>query len=171
MKMIENVHERALRSPDGTAGAAAATAGALIDGLAGVDDRLWPRDRWPAMHLQQGLREGSEGGHGPIHYQVVEHRPGHLARFRFTGPPGLIGEHRYELKPADEQTVILRHVLSARTESRMRWQWPLVIGPFHDALMEDSLDHAQAIVTDTPYQPRRWPPNVRTLRWLLEGLM
>lgn len=171
MKKIENVHERGLRSPDGVAGTAAVTVGALIDGLAGPDDRLWPRERWPAMRLQQGLREGSEGGHGPIHYQLVEHRPGRLARFRFTGSSGLIGEHRYELESADEQSVILRHVLTARTEGRMRWQWPLVIGPFHDALMEDSLDHAQAIVTDTPYRSRRWPANVRTLRWLLEGLI
>jgi hypothetical protein len=171
MKQIENVHERVLRSPDGDAGVAAATVGALIDGLAGVDDRLWPRDRWPAMYLHGGLRKGSEGGHGPIHYQLIEYRPGRLARFRFTGPAGLIGEHRYELEPADEQTVILRHVLSARTEGRMRWQWPLMIGPFHDALMEDSLDHAQAIATGTPYRPRRWPPNVRVPRWLLKGLM
>ncbi len=53
----------------------------------------------------------------------------------------------------------------------MRWQWPLVIGPFHDALLEDSLDHAAAIVTGTSYQPRRWSANVRALRWLLKGLM
>ncbi len=166
---IENVHERILPSPGGAAECAVA-AGALIDGLAGSDDRLWPHDRWPAMGLQQGLREGSEGGHGPVRYQVVEHRSGRLARFRFTGPPGLTGEHRYELHTREE-TVILRHVLSAHTEGRMRWQWPLLFGPFHDALIEDSLDHATAVASGTPYQPARWPANVRALRWLIQGLI
>ncbi len=168
---IENVHERALRSADGKADTAAALVGTLIDGLAGPDDRLWPCDRWPAMHLRRGLREGSKGGHGPIHYEVLEHRPGLLARFRFTGHSGLIGEHRYELVRTDEHEVMLRHVLSARTEGRMRWQWPVVIGPFHNALLEDSLDHAQAIVTGAAYQPTTWPPGVRLLRWLLRGLI
>ena len=161
---IENVHERALPAAGGAA------VGALIDGLAGVDDRLWPRDRWPAMLLQLGLREGSEGGHGPVRYRVVEYRPGRLARFRFTGPPGLVGEHRFELDAGDS-TAILRHVLSARTAGRMRWQWPLLVGPFHDALIEDSLDHAAAIASETAYRPAMWPVRVRVLRWLLKGLM
>jgi hypothetical protein len=159
---IENIHERALP--------AAAAAGELIDGLAGVNDHLWPHDRWPSMQFQHGLRVGSEGGHGPVRYRVIEHQPGRLARFRFTGPPGLIGEHRYELHPGN-QTVLLRHVVRARTEGRMRWQWPLLFGPFHDALIEDSLDHAAATLAGTSYQPALWPVRVRVLRWLLHGLI
>jgi hypothetical protein len=161
---IENVHERALPA------AGAVAAGSLIDGLAGDHDRLWPHDRWPSIQLQRGLEEGSEGGHGPVRYRVVEYQSGRLARFRFTGPAGLIGEHRYELD-ARHGTVILRHVLSAHIEGRMRWQWPLLVGPFHDALIEDSLDHAAAAVCGTAYQPARWPRRVRALRWLLQGLM
>lgn len=64
---------------------------------------------------------------------------------RITGPAGLIGEHRYELDTRGA-VVILRHVLDARTEGRMRWQWPLLFEPFHDALIEDSLDRAAARV-------------------------
>lgn len=161
---IENVHERALPATS------AAAVGALIDGLAGVDDCLWPRDRWPPMLLQLGLREGSEGGHGPVRYRVIEYQPGCLARFRFTGPPGLIGEHRFELD-AGGPAAILRHVLSARTVGRMRWQWPLLVGPFHDALIEDSFDHAAAIASEIAYRPATWPVRVRALRWLLKGLM
>ncbi len=160
---IENVHERAL--PVG-----GAAAGSLIDGLAGAEDRLWPHDRWPPIYLQGGLHERSVGGHGPISYQVVEYQPGRLVRFRFTAPVGLIGEHRYELEAGD-RTVLLRHVLTGRTEGRMRWQWPLLFRPFHDALIEDSLDRAVAAVSETPYQPAQWPWTVRSLRWLLEGLM
>jgi hypothetical protein len=158
---IVNVHERAL--PGG------AIAEALIDGLAGEDDRLWPRDRWPPMRFERGLREGSDGGHGPVRYRVVEHRPRRLVRFRFTAPAGLVGEHAYELQ--DGHRTVLRHTLTARAEGRMRWQWPLLFGPLHDALIEDSLDHAVAVVSGAPYEPARWPLRVRTLRWLLKGLM
>ena len=160
---IENVHERVLP----TGGPVAA---ALIDGLAGDEDRLWPHDRWPAMRFEDGLCEGSEGGHGPIRYRVIEHQPGRLVRFRFTAPEGLLGEHGYELEDGGE-TVVLRHVLHGRAEGRMRWQWPLLFEPLHDALIEDSFDRAVAAVSETPYVPRRWPAQTRTLRWLLKGLM
>jgi hypothetical protein len=53
----------------------------------------------------------------------------------------------------------------------MRWQWPLLFEPFHDALIEDSLDRAAAVASDTAYRPGRWPGRVRVLRWLLQGLM
>jgi hypothetical protein len=159
---ITNVHERTLP-------AGGAPAEALINGLAGADDQLWPHDRWPPMRFERGLREGSEGGHGPVRYQVVELSPGRLARFRFTGPPGLIGEHSYELETGDR--TVLRHALTARAEGRMRWQWPLLFGPLHDALIEDSLDRASAVVSETPYKPAQWSPRARTLRWLLKGLM
>ena len=122
------------------------------------------------MRFESGLREGSDGGHGPVRYQVVEHQPGRLVRFRFTAPPGLLGEHRYELEDSDG-TVLLRHVLTGRAEGRMRWQWPLLFGPLHDALIEDSLDRAVAAVSEMTYEQARWPGRVRTLRWLLKGLV
>jgi|SRR5579875_2628036 len=160
---LNNIHERTLP----TRGIAA---GSLIDGLAGDNDQLWPLDRWPAMRFQGGLGVGNEGGHGPVRYQVVEHQPGRLARFRFTGPPGLIGEHRYELDEHDATTT-LRHALTGHTEGRMRWQWPLIFRPLHDALIEDSLDHAEAFISGTKYEPAPWGIQARTLRWLLEGLL
>jgi hypothetical protein len=159
---ITNVHQRVL--PVG-----GAPAESLIDGLAGDEDRLWPSDRWPPMRFAGGLREGSTGGHGPIGYRVIEHRPGCCARFGFTAPEGLVGEHAYELE-AGERTV-LRHTLTARAEGRMRWQWPLLFEPLHDALIEDSLDHALAAVRGVRYEPARWPRRTRILRWLLKGLM
>jgi hypothetical protein len=159
---ITNVHQRVL--PVG-----GAPAESLVDGLAGADDRLWPRDRWPPMRFDGGLREGSAGGHGPIGYRVVEHRPGRGVRFSFTAPPGLVGEHGYELE--DGERTVLRHTLTARVEGRMRWQWPLLFEPLHDALIEDSLDHAVAAVCEAPYEPARWPRRARVLRWLLKGLL
>jgi len=160
---LNNVHER--RLPVGEL-----PAGSLIDGLAGDDDQLWPHDRWPPMRFDGGLHVGNEGGHGPVRYQVLEHQPGRLARFRFTGPPGLVGEHRYELQEREGMTT-LRHVLTGHTEGRMLWQWPLIFRPLHDALIEDSLDHAEAALSQAPYRPARWSTHARTLRWLLAGLI
>jgi hypothetical protein len=122
------------------------------------------------MYLDRGLRVGSVGGHGPIHYRVIEYQPGRLLRFAFTAPEGLIGEHGYELESSGER-VTLHHVLRGRTAGRMRWQWPLLFKPLHDALIEDSLDHAVAVVSETDYQPQRWATRARILRWLLKGLM
>jgi hypothetical protein len=53
--MIRNVHERVLD-------AAPSEAGALIDGLAGEHDRLWPSERWPAMRLDRPLAVGRAAG-------------------------------------------------------------------------------------------------------------
>ncbi len=160
---LNNVHERTLPAGE-------IAPGSLIDGLAGDDDQLWPQDRWPPMRFDGGLSPGNQGGHGPVRYQVVEHQPGRLARFRFTGPPGLTGEHRYELQECEGKTT-LRHVLIGHAEGRMLWQWPLIFRPLHDALIEDSLDHAESALSDEPYTPARWSAQARTLRWLLEGLI
>jgi hypothetical protein len=151
---LNNVHERRLPAGD-------VPTGSLIDGLAGDDDQLWP------MRFDGGLHEGNEGGDGPARYQVVENQAG---RLRFTGPPGLIGEHHHELD-AQDGTSILRHVLTGHTEGRMLWQWPCIFRPLHDALIEASLDRAEVAMSETQYEPARWGIHARTLRWLLEGLI
>jgi hypothetical protein len=46
-----------------------------------------------------------------------------------------------------------------------RLGWPLVIRPIHDALHEDVLDTAEAVVGRTP-PPHEWSRRVRFLRWL-----
>ena len=159
---VHNVHERRLR-------ATAAQLGALIDSLASADDRLWPRDRWPAMRFDGGLREGARGGHGPIRYDVAEHAPSRRVTFRFTDPPGLVGVHRWEVEDVGEGEAVLRHVVEARAERLMVVQWPVVLRPLHDALIEDALDHAQAAVEGMPYRPRRWSPWVRLLRQVMSA--
>ena len=146
---IVNVHER--RS--------SGDPGALIDGLASPADRLWPHDRWPRMRFDRGLVAGARGGHGPIRYEVAEHLPGRLARFRFTAPRGLEGEHRFERDGS-----MLRHVLEGRATGKMLVAWPLVFRPLHDALIEDALDRAEAAVGGQPVAQRRWSPWVRLLR-------
>jgi hypothetical protein len=153
---MRNVHERVIQ-------AGAAEAGALIDGLAGDDDRLWPHERWPAIRFDGGLHVGARGGHGPIRYTVEELVPGELAVFRFRPRDGFDGTHRFELEPRDGG-VVLRHVLAGRTRGRMIIGWPLAFRWLHDACVEDALDKAERELAGARRPPRplgRW---VRLLR-------
>lgn len=149
--MLPNVHERELHAP-------AERVGALLDGLAGPGDRLWPGDRWPVMRLDRPLGVGARGGHGFIRYSVEEHRPGERVVFRFADrgglSAGLQGTHRLEVEPVDGDRTILRHVIDARCRGTMRLKWPLVIEPLHDALLEDALDKAALAVGDPPRNAR-----------------
>jgi hypothetical protein len=153
---VLNVHQRWLPGPP-------EPVGALIDGLAGPDDRLWP-DRWPAIRFDRPLGPGAEGGHGPIRYRVEAYAPGRRVDFRFTGMPGLEGVHHLEAEPAGPGAVVLRHVADGRVSGRMLLVWPLVIRFLHDALIEDLLDRAELEVTGTVASPARWSPWVRLLR-------
>jgi hypothetical protein len=141
--------------------------GPLLDGLAGPDDRLWPHDRWPAMHFDQGLRVGARGGHGPVRYSVGEHVPGRRVVFPFDPHRGIArgfhGHHRFEISAA-EGGAELRHVLEARCTPWAWLRWVTVIRPLHDALLEDALDRAAAAALGSPAPRRPHSPWVRLLR-------
>ena len=156
---ISNVHERHIA-------AAPAAVGALIDGLAGPDDALWPSDRWPAMRFDRPLQPGGRGGHGPIRYDVEGYEPGRRVRFRFTAPAGLEGWHGFEVERS-ETGATLRHVLEARARGRMRVFWPIVLRPLHDALIEDALDRAEAAIAGRTASPAPFPGRVRALRRMM----
>lgn len=79
---VLNVHERVLTCSE-------EALASLIDGLAGDEDRLWPRGAWPPMTFDRPLEVGATGGHGPIRYRVSDYVRGHWIRFRFTEPRGL----------------------------------------------------------------------------------
>jgi hypothetical protein len=141
--------------------------GALIDSLSSKEDRLWPRQSWPPMKFDAPLGIGAAGGHGPIRYSVEEYTPGKTITFRFTGPKGFDGFHRYELA-GTQDTPVLRHTLSMKTHGSALFSWPLVFRPMHDALIEDSLAMAQASLGLAP-QVRPWSFWVKVLRWLFSG--
>lgn len=144
---IHNVHERRVDLPPHEIAA-------LLDALGTREDRLWPRDRWPAMRLEGGLQPGATGGHGPIRYDVAAHVPGRLAAFRFRPEMGgLEGEHRFEV-----DGTLLRHVLTGTARGRWRILWPLVFEPLHDSVVEDAFDRAQG------RPPRPLSLRVRLLR-------
>jgi hypothetical protein len=159
---IHNLHERLLAG-------SVEKVGALVDGLAGPNDRLWPSDRWPAMRFDGPLRPGARGGHGPVGYAVAEYVPGQHAAFTFDGRgliAGIEGGHRFEVLEAKGRPV-LRHVIEARCGLAAWLRWILVIEPLHDALIEDALDRAERCLSGRVEHPARWSPRVRFLRWLV----
>ncbi len=157
---IRNLHERAV--PAGSP-----QAGALIDGLASPDDRLWPHGDWPAMRLDRPLAVGADGGHGPIRYSVEAYERGRLVRFRFKAPRGLQGHHSFELVSRNGGEMVLQHVVEGHATGWMVLGWPLVFRPLHHALIEDAVDHAERAGGREPVRPARWSTRVRLLRWLL----
>ncbi len=155
---VTNVHRRTIDDVDAVAD--------LIDALAGDDDRLWPRDRWPAMRLDRSLQVGAQGGHGPIRYWVDLYDPGRRARFRFERPRGLGGFHEFVLLHGGGRPAELVHVLEARLTGTARVTWPLLYRPLHDALIEDALDNATRTTKGWAEQAS-WSRYVRFLRQAL----
>lgn len=134
---VNNVHSRVFAADS------LDRVGALIDSLAGDDDRLWPRENWPALRLDRPLGVGARGGHGPIRYDVTEYQPARRIRFAFTKPAGLDGYHEWEARPVSGGYELC-HRLVADTVGPTRVSWPLMWRWLHDALVEDALDKAAA---------------------------
>jgi hypothetical protein len=156
MSDVENVHARDLP-------VAAEAAQSLLRMLAAKDDLLWPWARWPAMRFKDGLIVGAHGGHGPIRYRIEAIEPSRI-QFAFTGPRGFDGFHRYELDATGDARCRLTHRLRMRTSGPALLTWPLLFRPLHDALIEDSLDRAEAWARGTAWQKRPLGAYVRMLR-------
>lgn len=134
--MIRNLHEREIVAP-------VREVGLLIDSLASTDDRLWPRDKWPATCLHGPLGVGVAGGHGPVRYFVSEYVPGRYIEFEFTRPEGFNGRHSFTAIPHEADTTLFRHEIVMSTHATARFTWPLFYRPLHNALIEDCLDLAE----------------------------
>lgn len=156
---ILNVHQRKLSAGLGEAGM-------LIDSLGSAHDRLWPNHSWPRMRFDRSLQVGAIGGHGPIRYFVESYLPGCCIHFRFTGPKGFNGRHRFEVIDTGPDSCLLRHTVDMTTEGPAIVSWCLLFGPLHDALIEDALAQAQASLGQSP-TVARWSPWTRLLRWLI----
>ncbi|MEW6366311.1 MAG: SRPBCC family protein [Acidobacteriota bacterium] len=117
------------------------------------------------MDFAGPLGVGVKGGHGPIRYFVEEYTVGKSIKFRFTGPKGFDGFHRYEVETWAGGAV-LRHTLKMRAHGLAMLSWSLVYRPMHDALLEDSLATAQVSLGLTP-TVQVWTLWVKILRWVL----
>ena len=143
-----------------------AAAGDLIERLSSADDVLWPRDRWPPMRLDRPLGPGASGGHSFIRYHVEEHLPGERIVFRFDGPPGLTGIHRFEITAHPPGTEI-EHAIEGGAAWWFVPAWLAVIRPLHTALIEDALDRAESFCAGEVANPNRWSAWVRILLRLM----
>ncbi|MGW0183082.1 SRPBCC family protein [Nocardia sp. NPDC003345] len=156
---VVNIHLRHLPGPVGPVGA-------LVDGLAGQSDTLWPAHLWPAMRFDRPLGAGAVGGHGPVRYTVDHYVPGHWVRFRFTGPRGFDGFHEFTVRPTSDGADLV-HLLAMNTRGPARLTWPLAYRWLHDALSRDCLDRAEYALTGSVARPARWTRRVRLLRWII----
>jgi hypothetical protein len=154
---VRNIHRRRI---DGNE----TSVGELIDSLASPNDRLWPRDDWPAMRFERGLEPGAVGGHGPVRYQIQRYAPGTQITFGFRSPKGFDGTHGYSVATDVDGCPMLTHEIDMQLHGAARLLWPFVFRPLHDALMEDSLDRAEHSVTGQVERRRSWSPYVRLLR-------
>lgn len=134
--MVHNMHERAIA-------ASAEEVGMLIDSLASKNDRLWPRNEWPAMRLDGPLSVGSAGGHGPVRYFVTSYEPGRRVEFQFSSPAGFNGRHSFTAMSLAENSTLLRHELGISLSGAAVFTWPIFFRPLHDALIEEGLDRAE----------------------------
>jgi hypothetical protein len=156
--LVRNIHHRTLS-------ARPSDAAALLDSLSSTSDLLWPKESWPRMRLDRPLQVGAVGGHGPIRYAVVAYEPGRLVEFRFTGPRGFNGGHRFEVRPHDQGSVLM-HTLEMDAKGMASFTWPLIFRHLHDALVEDGLSKAQRHLLEQP-TPVSWSRWVVLLRYLL----
>jgi len=158
---VLNVHERVIAAP-------LAAVGALLDSLASDHDALWPVSSWPRMRFDRPLGIGASGGHGPIGYAVEQYHPASMIRFRFLGPRGFDGHHRFEALAMSENSTLLRHTIDMSIGGPALFTWPVAIRALHDALVEDALAQAQASLGLAP-AVSPWSAWVKVLRWLMSG--
>ncbi|MBO8186325.1 SRPBCC family protein [Streptomyces spirodelae] len=157
---VYNVHERELPGTPHEVGA-------LLDSLAGEQDRLWPGSGWPPMAFDRPLGEGATGGHGPVRYRVAAYVPGKWVRFTFSAPRGFDGFHEYAVLAVDGDRTLLRHTLAMRARGAARLTWPVLWGPLHDACLEDGLDLAERTCAGEVARPARHSAYVRALLRLM----
>jgi hypothetical protein len=157
---VERIHSRELP-------VAPERVGALIDGLGGPDDRLWPTDRWPTtpLDLDGPLAIGTSSRQGLFRLtqfrQVVDaYEPGRLIAFRFAPGLGVVGTHRLEVERVGPRRTRISHTFAGRVEPKMIPVYPILIRQ-HDAMVEDLLDRAELATTGRIARPARWPRSVR----------
>ncbi|RKE94749.1 hypothetical protein [Ichthyenterobacterium magnum] len=134
MKVI-NVHKRIINQPK-------AQVVELLKTLATKDDKIWPREYWPAMQFKNGLAIGSKGGHGIIRYSV-ETKEKDFVKFKFSKPKGFVGCHQFEIKALIQNKTEITHTINMNAIGFDVLKWVFVIRWLHDALAEDALDKAE----------------------------
>jgi hypothetical protein len=137
---IHRVHTRELAAP-------AAHVAVVLDGLGGLNDRLFPTRR-PAtpLALDGPLEVGTHGRIGALRHVIEEYFSGRRLVFRFAPGQALSGTHRFEVESVGCSRSRLTHTLEARLEPKLIALGPRLVRR-HDALLEDLLDRAELLTT------------------------
>ena len=155
---IRNTHRRHLAATTGEVDT-------LLDGLGSNTDALWPRHLWFPMRLDRPVAAGAKGGHGPVRSRCPARARGCVV-FEFDtilGSPHWHGEHRFVVHPRPIGSVLV-HELELEVPLPQYMQWIFLVGPLHDAVLEDLLDRADGVAA------ARWSLWVRLLRRALPAV-
>jgi len=158
MKVL-NIHYRIINQPK-------SVVAEFLKTLATKEDKVWPKETWPAMRFKDGLVEGANGGHGPIRYFVKKIMPDESIKFQFTKPTGLMGFHKLEMKEIGENQTEIKHTIDVQTNFVGTLQWNTFIRTLHDALIEDAFDKVENHFS-TEKKKTTWSLWVKFLRIIL----
>ncbi len=157
---IVNVHKRVLNQPK-------ENISKLLETLATEHDEIIANDKWSPMKLNEGLKEGSIGGHGPIKYTVTKYIPGNYIQFEFTRPKGFNGSHSFEITELEGTKTEIKHTIEMNTTVTGTLIWIIAIRWLHDAFMEDSFDKVENKYLSAK-KKTEWNIWVKVLRRLLK---
>lgn len=156
---VLNVHKRTLNQ-------SSSKIAELLETLATENDMIIAKDKWPRMKLDNGLRVGSKGGHGPIRYSVQEYIVGKSIQFKFSVPKGFGGFHKFEIADLGNNKAEIQHTIDMRTSGIDTIKWLIAIRWLHDAYIEDAFDKLENHFSEEK-KSSVWNLWVKFLRWLL----
>ncbi|CAM1363612.1 conserved hypothetical protein [Tenacibaculum sediminilitoris] len=145
---VLNIHKRTLNQPK-------SEVVELLKTLATENDRIWPKEKWPAMRFKEGINVGAKGGHGPIRYSVEKYNPNEIILFRFLKPDGFNGIHKFEIKELSKEKTEIKHTIDMNTVGKGTIIWFLAIHSLHNALIEDGFDKIE----------NNFSENIKTSKW------
>ena len=133
---VVNRHKRIINQPK-------ETVSQLFKTLATAKDQIWPSQNWPKMYFTEGLKVGSQGGHGQIRYTIIDFKPGEHIKFEFTKPEGFKGTHELNIKALSNDASEINHMINMNTTFKSSLLWVFIIRWLHDALIEDAFDNIE----------------------------
>lgn len=140
----------------------------LLATLSTKADKVWPKDKWPAIRFKNGLKVGEIGGHGMIRYSVEAYTPGVLIVFRFLKPIGFKGIHKFEIKEINATSTEITHSVIMNTAGfKATIQWCIAIRWMHDALIENAFDTIENNFLEVK-KHTKWNYWVRFWRFILK---
>ncbi|SOE20203.1 hypothetical protein SAMN06298216_0698 [Spirosomataceae bacterium TFI 002] len=157
---VQNIHRRKIRKP-------ISNVLELFNTLSSKSDMIWPVENWPPMRFRNGLEIGSNGGHGPIRYEIIDYNPETHIEFKFLKPNGFNGTHKFEIFDLNFETTEIKHSITMTTSGLGTLKWLFAIRWLHDALVEDAFDKVENQLMQSNLKTK-WNLWVKILRSILK---